>query len=53
MVQNPPYWRVKECDKTPLGNVNKEKHHTFLVTCVLFWSLAHSFAFQYDVSYTM
>ena len=27
MVQNPTYWRAKECDKTPLGNVNKEKSH--------------------------
>ena len=27
MVQNPKYWRAKECDKTPLGNVNKEKLH--------------------------
>ena len=24
MVQNPKYRRAKECDKTPLGNVNKE-----------------------------
>ena len=46
MVQNPKYWRAKECDKTPLGNVNKEKY-TFLVNCVLFWSLAHAFALQY------
>ena len=27
MVQNPKYWRAKECDKTPLGNENKEKSH--------------------------
>ena len=27
MVQNPTYWRVKECDENPLGNVNKEKLH--------------------------
>ena len=27
MVQNPTYWRAKQCDKTPLGNVNKEKSH--------------------------
>ena len=27
MVQNPKYWRAKECDKTPLGNVNKEMSH--------------------------
>ena len=27
MVQNPTYWRAKKCDKTPLGNVNKEKSH--------------------------
>ena len=27
MVQNPKYWTAKECDKTPLGNVNKEKSH--------------------------
>ena len=27
MVQNPKYWRAKECDKTPMGNVNKEKSH--------------------------
>ena len=25
MAQNPKYWRAKECDKTPLGNGNKEK----------------------------
>ena len=27
MLQNPTQWREKECDKTPLGNVNKEKSH--------------------------
>ena len=27
MVQNPTYWRANECDKTSLGNVNKEKSH--------------------------
>ena len=27
MVQNPKYLRAKECDKIPLGNVNKEKSH--------------------------
>ena len=27
MIQNPKYWRAKKCDKTPLGNVNKEKSH--------------------------
>ena len=27
MVQNPKYWRAKEYDETPLGNVNKEKSH--------------------------
>ena len=27
MVQNPKYWRAKKCDKTPLGNINKEKSH--------------------------
>ena len=27
MVENPKYWTAKECDKTPLGNVNKEKSH--------------------------
>ena len=36
MVQNPKYWKAKECDKTPLGNVNKKKNHTFLVNCLLF-----------------
>ena len=46
MVQSPKCWRAKQCDKTQLGNVNKEKSHT-LVNCVLFWSLAHSFALQY------
>ena len=25
MVQNPKYWIAKEFDKTPLGNINKEK----------------------------
>ena len=25
MVQNPTYWRAKNCDKISLGNVNKEK----------------------------
>ena len=29
MVQNPTNWRAKECDKTPLGNINKEKSHFF------------------------
>ena len=52
MVQNSKYLRAKECDKIPLGNVNKE-NHTFLVNCVLFWSLAHSFALQYFGFYTM
>ena len=27
MVQNPKYWRVKECDKIPLENINKEHSH--------------------------
>ena len=27
LVQNLKYWRAKECGKTPLGNVNKEKSH--------------------------
>ena len=27
MVQNPKYWRAKECAKTLLGNINKEKSH--------------------------
>ena len=27
MVRNPKYWRAKECDKTPLGNENKDKSH--------------------------
>ena len=27
MIRNPTYWRAKECDKTPLGNVIKEKSH--------------------------
>ena len=35
MVQNPKYWRAKECDKTPLGNVSKEKSH-FSSNCVKF-----------------
>ena len=50
MVQNPKYWRAKECDKTPLGNVNKEKSHfSGFKNCVLFWStsLSHSFVLQY------
>ena len=45
MVQNPKYWKAKECYKTPLGNVNKEESH--FSSCVLFWSLAHSFALKY------
>ena len=54
MVQNPTYWRARKCDKTPLGNANKE-NHTFRVKCVLhvFWSLAHSFASHYGVSCTV
>ena len=52
MVQNPKYSRAKECDKTPLGNVNKEKPH-LLVNCVLFWSLAQSLALQYSGFCTM
>ena len=27
MVQNQKYWKAKECDKTPVGSVNKEKSH--------------------------
>ena len=27
MVPNPTYWKVKEFDRSPLGNVNKEKWH--------------------------
>ena len=27
MVQNPKYWRAKECDETPLGNANAEYSH--------------------------
>ena len=46
MVQNPKYWRAKECDKTPLGNIN-----TFLVNCVWFWSLAHSFTPIFGILY--
>ena len=34
MVQNPKYWKAKECYKTPLGNVNKEESH--FSSCVLF-----------------
>ena len=48
MVQNPEYWRAKECDKTPLGDVIlKKSHFSFKLCFVLFWSLAHSFALQY------
>ena len=45
MVQNPKYWIAKECDNSPLGNVNKEKSH--FSNGVLLWSLVHSFALQY------
>ena len=42
MVQIPKYWTAKECDKTPLGNVNKERSHFSREL-----RLAHSFALQY------
>ena len=35
MVQNPTYWRAKECDKTPQGNVNKEKSHFSCDLCFI------------------
>ena len=35
MAQNPPYWIAKECDKTPLGNVNKEKSHFCCYLCII------------------
>ena len=35
MVQYPPYWRAKECDKTPLGNENKEKSHFSSYLCFI------------------
>ena len=35
IVQNPTYWRAKECDKTPLGNVNKEKLHFSSYLCFI------------------
>ena len=50
MVQNPKYWKAKECYKTPLGNVNKEESHfsscfvlesgTFFCSPI-FWILYH------------
>ena len=33
MVQNPTCWRAEECDKTPMGNVNKEKSHFSSYLC--------------------
>ena len=51
MVQNLTYWRAKECEKTPLGNINKEKSH--FSSCVLFWSRTHSFALQHVEFCTM
>ena len=33
VVQNPTYCSAKECDKTPLGNVNKEKSHFSSYLC--------------------
>ena len=38
IVQNPTYWRAKECNKTPLENVNKEKSHYFDVWHILLHS---------------
>ena len=38
MIQNQKYWRENECDKSPLGNVNKEKY-TFLVFCFGVWHI--------------
>ena len=44
MVQNPKYWRAKQCDKTPLGSVNNEKSHFSSQLCFVlesgafFWS---------------
>ena len=48
MVQKPTNLRAKECDKTPLGNVNQKTSHFSSYLC-LFWSLACSFAFQYGL----
>ena len=46
MVQNSKYWREKNV--TGLHwEMQTKKNHTFLVNCVLFWSLAHCFAVQY------
>ena len=40
MVQNPRYWRAKECNKTPLGNVNKEKSLFYLIVfCFGVWHI--------------
>ena len=35
-VQNATYWRARECDKTPLGNLKKEKSHFFSYLCFYF-----------------
>ena len=35
MVYNLLYWIAKECEKTPLGNVNKEKSHFSSYLCII------------------
>ena len=49
IVQSTPYWNAK----APIGIVKQRKITIFLVHCVLFWSLRHSFAFQYCIFCTM
>ena len=52
IVQNLTYWRAKECDKTPLENVNKEKAHFFSHLCYILES-GTFFALQYGISCAM
>ena len=35
MVQSPTNWIAKECEKSPLGNVNKEKSHFSSCLCII------------------
>ena len=60
MVQNPTYWRAKKCDKTPLGNVNKEKSHfsSFEIVFCFCFGVRHillrfSLAYQYCTMWTL
>ena len=53
MVQNSTFWKVKECDKTPLGNLKKEKSHFSSYLCFILESSKFFCAGSTGVFYTM